>query len=91
MVIIEAMNFGLPVIATDAPYGPRDIIRNNEFGVLTPVGDEKLLAQEINKLLENEELYNYYKNQSLKRYLDFIPEKIMEQFYEIIGEDQNGK
>ena len=91
MVIIEAMNFGLPVIATDAPYGPRDIIRNNEFGVLTPVGDEKLLAQEINTLLENEELYNYYKNQSLKRYLDFIPEKIMEQFYEIIGEDQNGK
>ncbi|MGN1352068.1 MAG: hypothetical protein ACI4VE_04770 [Clostridia bacterium] len=50
-----------------------------------------MLAQEINKLLENEELYNYYKNQSLKRYLDFIPEKIMEQFYEIIGEDQNGK
>ena len=59
MVIIEAMKFGLPVIATDAPYGPRDIIRNNEFGILTPVGDEKLLAQEINKLLENEELYNY--------------------------------
>lgn len=83
-VIIEGMKFGLPIIATDAPYGPRDIFKNNEFGILTPVGDEKILAQEINKILGNNELYNHYKNQSLKRYLDFTPEKIIEQFYKII-------
>lgn len=84
MVIIEAMKYGIPTISTDAPYGPRDIFKNNEFGILTPVGDEKVLAQEINKILENEELYNHYKNQSLKRYMDFVPEKIIEKFYEII-------
>ena len=84
MVIIEAMKFGIPVVATDAPYGPRDIIRNNEFGILVPVGDEKMLSLELQKLLLDPNSYNHYQNQSLKRYSDFRPEKIIADFYKIL-------
>ena len=82
--IIEAMKFGIPVVATDAPYGPRDIIRNNEFGILVPVGDEKMLSLELQKLLLDPNSYKHYQNQSLKRYSDFRPEKIIADFYKIL-------
>lgn len=83
-VIVEAMSFGKPVISTDAPYGPRDIIKNNQYGILISVGDSKEMAQKMYDILSNEELYNKYSIKSLERFKDFSPEKIMKKFYEII-------
>jgi len=34
IAIIEAMSMGLPVIATDTPYGPREILDNGRYGIL---------------------------------------------------------
>lgn len=84
-VIIEAMSRGLPIVATDAPYGCRDIIKNNEYGIITPVGDALFMAKKIHELLKDQNLFDYYCKQSLKRYNDFIPEKIIKEFVKIIG------
>jgi len=43
-VIVEAMAAGLPVIATNCPYGPADILRHNETGWLVPPEDANALA-----------------------------------------------
>ncbi|WP_439425895.1 glycosyltransferase [Oenococcus alcoholitolerans] len=43
MVIAEAISYGLPVISTDCPVGPRDII-NPKNGILTPAGDADKFA-----------------------------------------------
>jgi len=83
-VIIEAMSRGLPIVATDAPYGCRDILNNNEYGIITPVGDALFMAKKVNELLKDKKLFDYYCEQSLKRYNDFLPEKIMKEFYRII-------
>lgn len=87
MVIVEAMGNGCPVIATDAPFGPRDIIRNNEFGILCPVGDYQKMSEEMTNLLTNEALRNNYIKQGYKRYKDFTSETIINKFYQIIDDD----
>ena len=43
-VIVEAMAAGLPVVATNCPYGPADILRHNETGWLVPPEDAGALA-----------------------------------------------
>jgi len=43
-VIVEALAHGTPVIATDCPYGPSEILAGGRFGWLVPVGDKARLA-----------------------------------------------
>jgi glycosyltransferase involved in cell wall biosynthesis len=44
-VMIEALCCGLPLVATDCPSGPREILRDSEYGQLVPVGNAPALAQ----------------------------------------------
>ncbi|MXY40116.1 MAG: glycosyltransferase [Rhodospirillaceae bacterium] len=46
-VLIEAQACGTPVISTDAPYGPAEILEDGRWGRLTPVGDAEAMAQAI--------------------------------------------
>ncbi len=86
--LIEAMSLGLPCISTDCPCGgPRDLIINNENGILVPVSDEKSMREAMIKILSDHEfaekigtsatkVQDFYKpeitNLKWKRYLDKI-------------------
>jgi len=46
-VLVEALYCGARVVATDCPNGPREILKNGEYGRLVPVGDVDELARAI--------------------------------------------
>jgi glycosyltransferase involved in cell wall biosynthesis len=51
-VLIEAMAVGCPVVSTDAPHGPREILDDGRFGPLVPVDDAPALAEAIVETLD---------------------------------------
>lgn len=51
-VLPEALAVGTPVVATDCPSGPREVLQNGRYGHLVTVGDVNALADAILKTLQ---------------------------------------
>jgi glycosyltransferase involved in cell wall biosynthesis len=51
-VIIEAMAVGTPVVSTNCESGPAEILADGKYGLLTPVGDTKAMADGILSVLD---------------------------------------
>lgn len=85
MVMIEAMACGLPVVTFDYKCGPRDMIRQDENGLLVTDGDIEGLARAMMKVMDDE---NYRKRlsenarQIIKTYSE---ETVMQQWLDLFA------
>jgi len=52
-VLVEAMACGCPVVATDCPWGPREILDGGRYGRLVPCGNVEAMAAELVALLRD--------------------------------------
>lgn len=88
LVILEAMECGVPVVSYQCPYGPQDIISDAKDGFLVPVGDERMMADRICQLIEDEELRRKMgaaaKETAKQYHTDEIAKRWMNLFSELV-------
>jgi sucrose-phosphate synthase len=92
LTLIEAAASGVPVVATD-DGGPRDIIENCKNGLLVDVSDSKNIACSLNKILDNEQLWNDYSQNGIdnvKRYYtwDAHVKTYLNEITQLVGKEK---
>ncbi|MDU4853469.1 MAG: glycosyltransferase family 4 protein [Clostridioides difficile] len=79
LVITEAMECGLPVIAFDNS-GPKEIIEDGKSGILIKYGDVKAMAEKTIDLIENTQLRNGISKGAVERAQNFDCKTIIEKW-----------
>ncbi len=79
-VLVEAMAVGLPVVSSDCKNGPREILVDEKYGLLYPVGDTKVLIEKMKIYLYGNIDKKEIKTKNLTRIQDFNIDKSMAQY-----------
>jgi glycosyltransferase involved in cell wall biosynthesis len=80
-VLVEALSFGTPVISTDCPSGPAEILDGGRFGQLVPVGDVEALALSMSSAFNLKPDFNDLK----LRAADFAPQIAARKYLDLLG------
>lgn len=113
--LIEAMTCGLPCVSVNCKTGPaeilgknhqdyirQDVVRDAEYGVLTPVftgeknldaedisKEEEIFAKELEKMLLNEKRYSHYRQKLQERVNEFDTQNYFQSVSRLIEKDVN--
>jgi glycosyltransferase involved in cell wall biosynthesis len=88
-VLLEALACGCPVVATDCPTGPREILDNGRYGRLVPVGDHEALAKAILETLDNPD-FPATKEERIQRALEFSLDAAVEKYLQVLLPERFG-
>ena len=81
LVLLEASLCGLPLIAYDCPFGPREVIADGKNGILIKeVGDIEGMANAINSLIKDDSLRDYMGTNARQMVRKFSLTHITEQW-----------
>jgi len=80
-VLVEALSCGIPVISTDCPSGPAEILDGGRFGQLVPVGDVEALALAMSSALNLKPNFNDLK----LRAADFAPQIAAGKYLDLLS------
>lgn len=80
LVLAEAMSCGLPCVSFDCPYGPREIIKDTEDGLLAKSEDVEDFVHKIVSLMSDAKLRHKMGEQAIKNIARYEPHRIMNQW-----------
>ncbi|MFI1331405.1 glycosyltransferase [Streptomyces sp. NPDC020845] len=86
MTIVEAMHCGVPVVATDCPHGPGEIITHGRDGLLVPVGDSDAIAKGLLSLIEDDELRRAMGAAARTAARRYVPERVAQAYEQLFTE-----
>lgn len=87
MTIVEAMHAGVPVVATDCPHGPAEIITHDTNGVLVPLASDVAgYADALDRLMTDAQLRMMLGAAARQRAAAFTPAAIARRYEALIGE-----
>lgn len=82
LVIIEAMACGIPIVSTDCPFGPSDIIDDGKTGLLAKM-DVQDLADKMEWMISHEEKRHIMGENAYKKAADYRKEVVMPRWEEV--------
>ncbi|WP_353941673.1 glycosyltransferase family 4 protein [Streptomyces sp. HUAS MG91] len=85
MTIVEAMRCGLPVVATDCPHGPGEIIHDGIDGRLVEVGNVDAIAGGLLELINDDKRRQEMAARALTSSERFDPARIAERYEALFG------
>ncbi|HET7663227.1 MAG TPA: glycosyltransferase [Rhodanobacteraceae bacterium] len=80
LVVAEALALGVPVVSTDCPSGPREILEDGRYGTLVPVGDPPALARAMEAALDRRVDAEALR----RRAADFAPDTIARRYLDVL-------
>lgn len=87
--LMEALAVGTPCVSTDCPFGPAELISNGENGILTPVGDDKALADAMCRMVEDTEFAENCAKRAkdiiVKQSVENISQKYLDYIISVVG------
>ncbi len=88
-VIAEALACGVPIVSTDCPSGPAELLENGKYGKLVPVGDPGAMAKAILETLD----IHPDRTRLRQRSLDFTVEAVVQQYLALFNTllERNGR
>ena len=91
LVLLEAKQYGLPIISFNCPTGPLEIVVEGENGFLIKNFDIRDMSDKINSLIKNEDLRMEFSRNSMKNTEKFKKEKILKQWINLTEEMIGGE
>ena len=90
-VVVEAMACGAPVVATDCPHGPAEIIDEGNSGLLVPPADAQALADALLRVLRDSSMRDRLSRSGRKRAEDFHAAAAAEQYGRLFQREARGE
>lgn len=79
-VLVEALHCGLPIVATDCPYGPSEILENGRWGKLVPAGNEAAMTEALREAIRS----NPNRNELRARAKHFSVERAAAKYWTLL-------
>ena len=90
-MIIDAVNFNLPVITTNCRSGPSEIVKKTKGGFIVPISNPEAIAKKILFSIKNYQLAKSKANYAKKYVFRFSEKKNSEKYFNEIAKVLNEK